>query len=71
MSAAAGDRNSPPPGAQTELQQGAVGSGNASENKKEESTQEQSKKEESNLGGLESNPTGPVETQAKEKVGKN
>lgn len=72
MSAPSADRNSPPPSEQSHLQTGATGTGNVSESKGEESsrTEEQSKDEESKLGGLESNPVGPVEGEAQEKVGK-
>ncbi len=72
-------RQSPPPESQSDQQTGSTGSGNISTDKGSTdkadqggsgSTAEQDQSEDTKLGGLESNPEGPLEGAAKEKVSK-
>ena len=67
-------RQSPPPESQSEDQTSAAGSGNISDDKGEKggskSTAEKESSEKTKLSGLESNPVGPMDKPAKEKVSK-
>jgi len=67
-------RQSPEPETQSKDQTSAIGSGNISDDKGEKggskSTSEQKSSDETKMSGLESNPEGPLEGAAKEKVSK-
>ncbi len=71
MSAPAEGRNSPPPSEQSDAQQtGTTGSGVTSGSASDASNQNKEASENTKLHGLESNPKGPLEDAADEKLSK-